>query len=240
MQSHSTNPRIELYIDHISLTRFNVACKSLLQPDGCWDFTFLRRGNGDITIRMYHATKPVVLDHSPGDEILGISFKTGVFIPSLPNDARHDKGVAIPFFGPRNFMIGGDRFEIPTPENTLELVRRLLQKGILQTHSNVIATLGGKPIEVSERTLQRAFIQSTGLTQKYLAQIKRAQAAIDLLQSGVSAVQVAGDLGYSDQAHMTKSLRHIMGQTPNQIAELKKSIKPWRSSASSYKLLAAY
>lgn len=235
MQTHS----IESYVHHISLTHFDVAGKKLLQPDGYWDLTVLRRSNGTLLIRMYQATKAVVIEHAAGDEILAISFKPGVFIPFLPREARHDKGIALPFFGPHCFMIGGDRFEIPTPENAPLLVQQMIQRGILQTHSSVVAVLAGDPLAVSDRTLQRAFLQGTGLTQKYFAQIKRAQRAVALLQTGTPAAQVAGDLGYSDQPHMTKSLKHIMGQTPHQIYRTKDGITSWRSSIF-YELLATF
>jgi hypothetical protein len=239
MQVHFTNPPVESYVDHISLTGFTAAGKKLLQPDGCWDFTVLRRSNGERMVRMYQATKAVVIEHAPGDEIFAISFKPGVSIPFLPREARHDKGIGLSFFGRDSFMIGSDRFEIPTPYNAPVLVQRLIQKGLLKTHSNVVATLGGQPPMTSERTLQRSFLQGTGLTKKYFTQIKRAQEAVVLLKAGTSAAQVASDLGYSDQAHMTKSLKYIMGQTPGQIYQTTDGVTPWTSSAS-YKLLATY
>lgn len=239
MQVHFIQNPIESYVHHISLTTFGEAGKKILQPDGCWDLTVLRRCSGAPMVRMYQATKAVVIEHAPGDEILGISFKPGVFIPFLPRDARHDKGIGLPLFGAHDFMIGGNRFEIPTPENVLVLVQRLIQTGILQTHSNVVAALDGQLPEVSDRTMQRAFVQSTGVTQKYLTQIKRAQQAVDLLQAGTPAVQVAGDLGYSDQAHLTKSLKYIMGQTPHQVHRAANGVTPWRQSAF-YQLLATF
>lgn len=221
MQVHAINTPIGTFVHHISLTNFKVAGKKILQPDGCWDLTVLRRSNGAQIVRMYQSTKAVVIEHEPGDEILGISFKPGVFTPFLPREAHHDKGIGLPLFGPHNFMIGSDRFEIPTAENIPVLVQRLVQKGILQTQASVAAMLGGQTIDASARTLQRAFLQGTGLTQKYFSQIVRAQKAVLLLQASTSAAQVASDLGYTDQAHMTKSLKHIMGQTPNQIYQSK-------------------
>jgi AraC-like DNA-binding protein len=221
---------IESFVHHISLTKFDLAGKKILQPDGYWDLTVLRRSNGTRLVRMYQTTKAVVIEHEPGDEILAISFKPGIFIPFLPHEARHDKGVALPFFGPGCFMIGSERFEIPTPENTHILIQRMIQKGVLQTHKIVVGALNGQPPVASDRTLQRGFLQSTGLTQKYFTQIKRAQKAVSMLQTGASAAWVAGDLGYSDQAHMTKSLKYIMGQTPGQICRGEDSTESWRSS----------
>ena len=76
----------------------------------------------------------------------------------------------------------------------------------------------GRPKAMTERTLQRHFLKTTGLTYKAFTQIERAQKAVALLQQGRPAADVAFALGYSDQPHMIRSLRAIMGQTPGQIA----------------------
>jgi AraC-like DNA-binding protein len=45
-----------------------------------------------------------------------------------------------------------------------------------------------------------------------------------LLRGGVSAVNVAYELGYFDQAHLTRSLTHFVGQTPSQIARAEEQL----------------
>ena len=57
-----------------------------------------------------------------------------------------------------------------------------------------------------------------GLTAERLEQIRRACRAIELLAQGRRVVDVALELGYSDQAHMTRALKAIMGRTPGEIA----------------------
>ena len=57
-----------------------------------------------------------------------------------------------------------------------------------------------------------------GVTYKTFTQIERAQKAVALLQQGRPAADVAFALGYSDQPHMIRSVKAIMGQTPGQIA----------------------
>ena len=71
---------------------------------------------------------------------------------------------------------------------------------------------------MSERTLQRHFLKTTGLTYKHFTLIQRAQQAMAMLRAGQPAADVVFALGYADQAHMINSLRQIMGQTPGQIA----------------------
>jgi len=42
--------------------------------------------------------------------------------------------------------------------------------------------------------------------------------AAELLCRGVSLLDVAGQAGYADQPHLTRSLKRFVGQTPSQIA----------------------
>jgi AraC-like DNA-binding protein len=82
----------------------------------------------------------------------------------------------------------------------------------------VASVLEGAPKAMSERTMQRHFLKTTGLTYKSFTLIERAQKAAELLRLGRPALDVAFALGYADQAHMINSLKAIMGQTPGQIA----------------------
>ena len=93
-----------------------------------------------------------------------------------------------------------------------------MRSGIVERNDLVDSVLAGKPKAMTERTLQRHFLKTTGLTYKTFTVIERAQKAASLLRMGQAAADVAFALGYSDQAHMINSLRAIMGQTPGQIA----------------------
>ena len=61
----------------------------------------------------------------------------------------------------------------------------------------------------------------TGLTPKAIQQIERARQAAARLEQGASILDTVYELGYFDQPHMTKSLKHLIGQTPAQILRLK-------------------
>lgn len=66
-------------------------------------------------------------------------------------------------------------------------------------------------------TIQRRFLRATGLTQGAVRQIERARYATSLLQQGVSIPDTVLKAGYFDQPHLTRALRHLVGQTPAQI-----------------------
>lgn len=77
--------------------------------------------------------------------------------------------------------------------------------------------LRGERQEGSIRSQQRHFLQAAGITHGTIRQIKRARHATNLLKQGVSILDTAHQAGYYDQAHLTRSLSHFVGQTPAQI-----------------------
>lgn len=72
---------------------------------------------------------------------------------------------------------------------------------------------------LSERSLQRLTHRRLGLRPKWLIQRRRLQEASDLLRSGRgSLAQVAADLGYADQAHLSRDWQSVTGLTPGEFA----------------------
>jgi AraC-like DNA-binding protein len=75
---------------------------------------------------------------------------------------------------------------------------------------------------VSTRTLQRRVARATGLTRRAIRQIARAEQAVEALGRGLSPRDAAAQLGYADQAHLTRSLQRFIGQTPAHIVNSKR------------------
>jgi methylphosphotriester-DNA--protein-cysteine methyltransferase len=67
------------------------------------------------------------------------------------------------------------------------------------------------------RTAQRYFLRATGLTYRTVQQIERARHATNLLRQGASILDTVYDAGYFDQAHLTRSLKLLVGQTPAEV-----------------------
>lgn len=218
LYTSQTLPVESPYLDSITSIRFTGDGQTLMQPDGRWDIAILKRGDQLEVLRTGLTTRTVVYEHSAGDETLVISFKPSVFMPLMPGEVMRDEGVVLEKFGRQGFWIGTDVREIPTLENADVFVEHLVRSGIIERNDLVDSVLVGEPRAMSERTLQRHFLKTTGVTYKTFTLIERAQKAASLLRLGQSAADVAFALGYSDQAHMINSLRTIMGQTPGQIA----------------------
>lgn len=73
---------------------------------------------------------------------------------------------------------------------------------------------------LGERALQRLTARRVGLNPKWLVQRRRLQEVAGRLAAdpGLSLAEVAADLGYTDQAHLTRDFRAVTGVTPARYA----------------------
>jgi hypothetical protein len=206
------------FVDSITHVSYARDTHDVTTPDGHWDIVIQRRGGRVLVLQTGLITKPVALDYGAGDEYLAISFKPGVFMPAMPGEAMLDRGRPLPAASARAFALDSDLLEIPTFDNAEGLVDRLVRRGLLTRDEIVEGVVEGRPRAMSPRSVQRHFLHALGLTPKQLAQIQRANAAVALLEQGRPAADVAAELGYTDQPHLTHSLKRIMGRTPGAIA----------------------
>ena len=160
--------------------------------------------------------------YSPADaEFFGIQFKTGALMPNFPAGTLMDRrDVNLPEAAGRSFWLDGAAWEFPTFENADTFVNRLVRAGLLIHEPLVESVLDGQPVRgASLRTVQRRFLHATGLRYGLISQIKRARYAVALLKQGVSILDTVSEAGYFDQPHLTRSLKHFVGQTPAQLAD---------------------
>jgi len=150
-------------------------------------------------------------------EFLGIIFKHGMFMPSLPGSKLVDTEIHLLGSGKNSFQLFGEPWDFPNFENVDTFVNRLLRKELLSHDQVVDDVLRGKTQDLSLRSIQRRFLHVTGLTYKGIHQIERARQAVVLLQSGMPILETTYQTGYFDQAHLTRSLKLLYGQTPGEI-----------------------
>ena len=67
-------------------------------------------------------------------------------------------------------------------------------------------------------------MRATGMTQTLARQIERARRATTLLKRDLAIVEVAHEAGYFDQAHLTRSMRRLIGQTPAMVARAREQL----------------
>lgn len=76
---------------------------------------------------------------------------------------------------------------------------------------------------LGERTLQRLLGRRIGLSPLWLIRRRRLREAADRLGQGVdSLAEVAAELGYADQAHLSRDFKTATGWTPGEFARLRR------------------
>jgi len=145
-------------------------------------------------------------------------------MPDLPASRLVDGGVILPEATRRSFWLCGAAWEYPTYENADTFVERLIGKGLLVREPLVQAALAGELAHHHTlRTVQRHFLRTTGLTHSAIRQIERARYATFLLRQAVPILDAVHASGYFDQPHLTRALRHYIGQSPAQITDERRS-----------------
>jgi hypothetical protein len=174
--------------------------------------------NGRITISLHGPeTGATCKDFPAGAEWFGIAFKLGTFVPHILPGSLIDRYVVLPGSSGRSFSLCHSTWQFPNFENADTFVDQLVRSGILVHDPIMSAIHQGQSPWLSLRAIQYRFLRSTGLSQRTIRQIERARYATSLLKQGVSILDTVCEAGYSDQPHLTRSLKHFIGHTPAEI-----------------------
>ncbi len=176
------------------------------------------QGETNITLRgpETKATTAPVPEYA---EFFGIIFRAGTFMPQFPVSTLVNSDATLPDASSHSFWLKGAAWQFPTYENADTFVNRLVREGLLVHEPVVDAVIRGHLPDMSLRSIQRRFLQATGLTYRTMQQTERARRAALLLRGRVSILDTVYELGYFDQSHLTKSLKHFIGQTPAQLMD---------------------
>jgi AraC-like DNA-binding protein len=164
-------------------------------------------------------TRPTRLSYPADAEWLGIRFKPGTYMPSHPPRELVDGNVTLPESVTGRFWLNGSVWRMPDYENADTFVEWLTRDGQIVVDQAISAALHGETAAATQRTLQRRFVQATGVTQGAVRQIERARHATLMLRCGVSIAETTYEAGYFDQPHLTRSLKRLVGQTPAELRE---------------------
>jgi len=183
-----------------------------------WEMVVSRyQGEATMTVRGPETKATCIPVTIVGAEFFGIIFRHGTVMPYLPSDTLVDRAVDLPDASSKSFWLNGSAWQFPDYENADTFVGRLVQKEMLVHDPIVDSALRGESQELSMRSIQRRFLQTTGLTHGSIRQIERARYATTLLNGGVSIFDTVHKAGYADQPHLTRALKRFIGKTPAQI-----------------------
>lgn len=190
----------------------------LAAADGSWDMIFTQRDQKTTVLLSGPSSKATPVRYQAGNRNIGIRFCPGVIVEGLPAAIMRDKTIPVNPSGQR-FWLGHKSWEMPSFESIDDFVQKLSVHGVIKHDPIVNSVLEGGSPDLTQRSIQRRFLHATGLAPSYHRQIERANKAVALLQSGKSIMQVVHELGYADQAHMTRIVKQVSGCTPGQVVK---------------------
>jgi AraC-like DNA-binding protein len=171
----------------------------------------------DLRVRGIHGTVTACIALPAGLGRSETLYAQGVF-DSVPTAAGFCRLWEMPpGFSSRAFRLDNAVWEYPSFDNAEVLVARLARAGLLVRDAAVSAALAGDWQAMTRRSAQRHFRLATGLTHRTYRQVERARYAAGLLRDGAGIGETVHLAGYYDQAHLTRSLKRLIGQTPARI-----------------------
>lgn len=205
------------FVERIWMTQSERACSFTSISTVFWSMV-VSKWRGHLSISLHGPETGATRKEFPAEgEWLGIVFKLGTFVPQLAPSSLLDGNIFLPSSPPRSFLLCHAAWQFPTYENADTFVDQLVRSGILVHDPVMSAIQQGQEPALSLRSIQYRFLHTTGLSQRTIRQIERARYATSLLKRGVSIFDTVYKAGYSDQAHLTRSLKHFIGQTPAEI-----------------------
>jgi hypothetical protein len=192
-----------------------------VRPAECHWHLVLARYRGETRMLVVGPwTTTGVLPYAEGVELLWIKLRLGAFMPHLPTSHFLNRETHLPEAAGNSFWLKSSVWRLPDYDNADTFVSRLVRTGVLAWDPIIDAVLHHEPPEISPRTVRHRFLRATGLSQQQIQQVTRAQRAEILLRQGRSILDTVDEAGYSDQPHLTRSLKQWIGYTPAQLVRL--------------------
>lgn len=182
-----------------------------------WGLSFIRRPDGSLAAEL---AGPRITSAHAGESYWGVELAADVVIPGV-DKALLRGAIAELLVVDGQVALGGCRCRVPGWEELESFVARLVADGVLVADADIRRALNGDDRGLSRRSWQRRFWSITGLRRKEIERLDRARRACHLLSEGVPPPEVALALEYADQAHLTRELRRIRGETPARIRSAK-------------------
>ncbi|MFC7404968.1 AraC family transcriptional regulator [Georgenia alba] len=156
----------------------------------------------------------------PADaEFFGVDLRLGAYLRMHPPGGLRDLNDQMLSVLPDDrFLLAGEAWQMPTPQNVDVLLDRLARAGVLAFDPAVEDIRHGEMRGLSARTAQERFTRAVGISRRTHAAIERAHRAAHLLRRGTPLAAVVYDAGYYDQPHLTRALRRFVGHTPGEVA----------------------
>lgn len=183
--------------------------------DPCISIIFIKGSDSAEVILRGPETKPRGDILLPGYTWIGIRLKPGVQLKNFPTQQFADKLRRLPANRNGQFEFEGTLLKFPDFESVEKLIQQMYDLGYLSgtpLNSQVAPRQG-----MSAKSHSRYIKRSTGLSPYKLHQLQRMAEALRLLRQGMPAAKVASELGFADQAHLTRAAKQFLGHTPKEL-----------------------
>jgi AraC-like DNA-binding protein len=198
-------------------------------PDGCADLLLTRTQSAATLDTVGPMTR--FRDHvlPPGEQLMGVRFRPGRWsaVLAVPGERIVDAIVPLEdLWGARARRLLERLANASGIEECARAVESALpleiEAGPVERAIAFLEHAGGlagvddlaRAAGLSARQFRRICLEKTGFTPKFLARILRFRHAAASLDSATSAVDLALDSGYYDQAHLIRDFREFAGRTP--------------------------
>ena len=186
----------------------------LAAADACWDIIFTRTGTGSRVLLSGPSSRPTPVPYSAGNRNVGVRFTQGTYFPHVEPRSMCDRTIRLPMPDHEHFELAARIWPLPDYATIDDLLAEFHAHGLLARDAVIEAALHGGDPPVSPRTVERHFTRITGRSQKQVRQIARAREAVARLRTGEAIADVAYELGYADQSHLTRDVKRLTGYTP--------------------------
>jgi AraC-like DNA-binding protein len=198
-----------------------------VMPDGCVDLVW--RG-GDLFVAGPDS-RAFLSPVAPGETIVGLRFRTGTAGQLLGLPANELLDARVPVAEIWGAELAERLGEAPSAEERRALLERAVEQRIAEPDQLVLDAVHrlGRPgtrigdlsdaLGTSERQLLRRFNGAVGYGPKTLDRVLRFQRFLARARNGGGDLaRAAADLGYADQAHLTRECVRLSGLTPARLA----------------------
>lgn len=186
----------------------------LAAADACWDMIFTRTATSPRVLLSGPSSKPTPVPYRTGNRNVGVRFTHGSYFTHVEPHSMCDRTVALTMPDDGRFELADRLWAMPDYEHIDELLAAFADHGLLAHDRLIDAVLSGQRTDVSARSVQRHFTRFTGQSPQHVRQIDRARDAVARLRAGEAIADVAYELGYADQSHLTRDVKRLTGYTP--------------------------
>ncbi|SDS76562.1 helix-turn-helix transcriptional regulator [Microlunatus soli] len=165
------------------------------------------------------ATRAVRLSCPAGAEYFGADLSIGSYLTvAPPAGLTEHRDTVLPTNVDGRLLLGGEEWEIPTPDTMDVFVERLVRAGLIACDPTVPELLAGVRVRIPARTAQHRFHRAVGISQRTLQVIERTRQAASLLSRGVPIIDTVAITGFYDQPQLTRVMGRLIGHTPAEVA----------------------